>query len=71
MTMYRFAQVFAFLGVVLWLIRVTTDFYQVVVHHDGNRAQTPSGQWAEKAGPSKLRQASNTDQSSLPRLFSH
>jgi hypothetical protein len=71
MTMYRFAQVFAFLGVVLWLIRVAVDLYQVMVHQKQNRAQASSSRWTPKGVSSKLRQTSTTDQTSMPRLFSH
>jgi hypothetical protein len=72
MTIYRFAQVFAFVGVLLWLIRAAVDLHRVVVHQNGStRARAQFSKWGEEVVAKKSGQPSTSDHRSLRHLFLH
>jgi hypothetical protein len=72
MTIYRFAQVFAFVGVLLWLIRAAVDLRRVVVHQNGNtRPHARFSKWSEEVVSKKVRQSSTSDHRSMRHLFLH
>jgi hypothetical protein len=71
MTIYRFAQAFALLGVLLWLTRVAVDLRRIVLRQNGSvRVPTRVDKWSENPGAKKIMQPA-TGQKSLRHLFLH
>ena len=72
MTIYRFAQVFALVGVLLWLIRTAVDFRHVVVPQNGTtRLRARVNKRSEEFVSKQLTQPSASDRRSLRHLFLH
>ena len=71
LTIYRFAQVFAVFGVLLWIIRMAADRYHLVMQRDVAARVRTRARLGSKLATKKIRSHAASDHRPRRQLFLH